>query len=262
MEKDLISVQTNVFENPVIKLGNEIINLKDDSGFEFKTNDLPSFLRYVKKATDKILIYRADRVSCVDKVPDYNSITSAECTLERSQKLRILSNQNDRTMNLEEAESFFKSMRSVMEEKNSSFHKTLRNIKLNKVAKVESSKSNNGDFAYIFSMQSTDKKPGGKDEFEPPEKIKFTLPVFKFAPHEIELEFDFIFDYKFIGEECRMSFSIENLDIDEIIEVRSREIMEDLLKDCELEKYWGACSLVKQTDLWEYYKNELKIHGE
>jgi len=261
MDSEAAKITVNS-ETGDVTMGNKVIQLTEWCESSFQTSDIDSFFGYIekKKGDDMELFYTSDSIECRPPDPAPTKDFYAELNLELTNPIHKLLSIQGRKVGVDEFEEFLRYMKPYFGAGCLELLSSARDLKIHKLLKVERQKDNKGNFSYTMSREAA-----GKDEFEPPEKISFLVPVFQHCKADMACVFDFIFDYSQNGEDFMAYYKIESPQFGELLEERKREVLQGIIKDREIgfNAFWGSRQDVTKNDenLHLFNKLHIKTHG-
>lgn len=262
MNNEIKSIQLTEKEH-VLRLGADYIRLGDYTNQEFVTTDIEDFLSYVQSlrsmptANHAVIEYDQNSVKYWSKQsPEMPRIEVplATCKLTSSARLRAIENVNGKTLRNVELEQLLRKLIDNLDTTGRDLLDNMEDFSVSKVLKVKKNKQSNGNYHY-----SVTKDTAGADDFVPPKKLSFTVPVFDGIDTDYKFTFDFEFDYSESGGEVALRFKMENLNLDEAIFKARKEIIKKYLESvAEIPAYWGSRVVHIATDEWSFKRNEAK----
>ena len=123
------------------------------------------------------------------------------------------------------------------------------------ITDIDRQKDNRGNF--VNSIKRTVRGKEEKGEYEFPEKIQFTLPLFNYDVHQVTIEVELKFEYAEADLSYAMMWNLVNFDLDtQLNELCKAYIMSKLERESmDIIRYWGVFNKVPQTDAWSYKQN-------
>lgn len=241
--------------NSEILSGRAFRKLEDKSYQVFTTDDIDSFVEYCniyeeKENTDLFLeastsFVKGFRGYKFDNVREEECF--AECAFFTSEYINSLSSVNSRYISDTDMQSLLKKMRVNIGTDGLELLDNIMDLSISKITKIRKSKKG-ANYNYSVSRESA-----GMDDFVPPKKLSFNVPVFAGFENEAIFTFDFDFDYKEDDGQVRLFFKIENLSLIEILlEERKRIIKEHLSFIGRSKILWGSRKKYLGTDEWSF----------
>jgi hypothetical protein len=239
-----------VYINPnaqgVIRIEKAHLQLEDRSRATFNTDSLVDFEEFVRgNSAGASIFFSASKVVLVENEVTHLTKPRAVCDLSISEPLRVLTTSLNKPIPLVGLERLLTSLRrygqvlSVISE--------LRNLVVSKNLKFERQVDNKANFKLHIE------RTGAAGDWQPPESLKFTVPVFNMVPDTIEIESDFVFTMKDEDGGAPV-FELQNLTWSEDLQERKRQLLEKRLGEmATCPKYWGSHALHELTDgkLWK-----------
>lgn len=241
--------------NSEILSGRAFRKLEDKSYQVFTTDDIDSFVEYCniyeeKENTD---LFLEASTSCVKGFRGYKfdnvreEECFAECAFFTSEYINSLSSVNSRFISDTDMQSLLKKMRVNIGTDGLELLDNIMDLSISKITKIRKSKKG-ANYNYSVSRESA-----GMDDFVPPKKLSFNVPVFAGFENEAIFTFDFDFDYKEDDGQVRLFFKIENLNLKEILLSERKRIIKEHLSFIEKSKIlWGSRKKYLGTDEWSY----------
>lgn len=197
------------------------------------------------------IYYDAGSICAIPLVRNRNTNDIADCSLHYSGQLAAIENLHGRKNSLDSMDELLSSMKKYIDSNAVDLLARMKDLSVRKITNIDRKKDDRGNFTFLVETKSN------KSDIELPETIKFTVPVFKYHPETINLEFSVFFNYEILQEDenakVRMGITLRNYEIDDLIQQRQREIIEKYLSGFNTEKiYWGEYDINKQTDEWKY----------
>ena len=246
-----------------LRLGADVIRLGDFTSQEFVTTDIEDFLSYVQGLRDTPTASRAvieyDQNSVKYWASRYPEMPRDEkplatCKLTSSARLQALQNINGRNVTRDDLESFLRKLADNLDSAGRDLLDSIMDFNVSKVTKIKRSKQPNGNYHYSVTKESA-----GSDDFVPPKKLSFTVPVFDGIDTDYKFTFEFGFDYVEADGLVALKFKLENLNLDEAIFKARKAIIKTFLESVsEIPAYWGSRVVHLATDEWSFKRNEAK----
>lgn len=243
-----------------LRLGADVIRLNDFTSQEFVTTDIEDFLSYIKgdvQSPDAVIEYNQNAVQhwhSRTPVSPRDEKPLATCKLTSSTRLRAIEAVNGKTIGRDELEQFLRRLIDNLDVPGRDLLDNVMDFNVSKVTKIKRSKQSNGNYHYSVTKESA-----GADDFVPPKKLSFTVPVFDGIDTDYKFTFEFGFDYVEAGGEVALRFKLENLNLDEAIFKARKEIIKKYLESvAEIPAYWGSRVVHLATDEWSIKKNDVK----
>jgi uncharacterized protein YfdQ (DUF2303 family) len=180
----------------------------------------------------------------------------AELELQETIPLAMIRDINGATKSLAMFESWLNDMKPFLGEGALDMLGRLKDFQVNKITKMERKKERNGNYHFLISKASAE-----KEDFEPPETLIFKVPVFEHLDHEMDITFEFWFDFSLTDDGPSVTFKLFNPLLREAILKRQKEIMVKELKDVneDISRFWGNAVTIERTDSWKYKQNTISL---
>lgn len=260
MNTEIQSIQLADKEQ-VLRFGADFIKLSDATAQEFVTTDIEDFITYVQRLhkdgfgstveyNQSAVQYWPCRIS--DNPRDEKPL--ATCKLASSARLQAIQRVNGSEISRDTLEQFLRKLLDNLDTAGRDLLDNVMDFNVSKVTKIKRSKQPNGNYHYSVTKESA-----GSDDFVPPKKLSFTVPVFDGIDTDYKFTFDFGFDYVEAGGEVALKFKLENLNLDEAIFKARKEIIKKFLESVsEIPAYWGSRVVHLATDEWSFKRNDAK----
>lgn len=240
----------------LVRIGNDMIALADESMLELETNDIESFTKYLMELPPEhepySIYYGETNVTAMPNKASYHSKAFAHCGLSDSVLMAVLKRfiREGITHTLTDFEDFLHSMTSAWKMNAKEVYDLVRDFSLKKITHIERKKDNRGNFHYCVSRKDE------REDVAPPEQITFELPVFKFLADTITLTFDVVMSYSEDDEDSvDVRFRLKNPLFEEYLQERQTAIISGVLAKTTMPCYWGNINLHQQTDEWRHKEN-------
>ena len=232
----------------------------------FSTNRVSSLKNFLSDfgKDSEYSIYYGDKIISVwplvagTKDISKNEIAFAVCNLEFTDELNILRSK----INVDIREKDFCELLRKMAKYGDllKIKDDIENMEMKKIVSMSKSKDSRGNYSFEYSV-----KDHGKASFLPPEKLSFTIPVFKHIEKSIQFDLEFVFSYVMAGadeaKEARLTYRLEMLNLDQFIEKACTVLIEDQMNQFSCKKYWGSLSMETKTDEWMYKDVPMVFEG-
>lgn len=258
-----IKSMTLADKEQTLRFGADVIRLGDYTAQEFVTTDIEDFLAYVQgirampTAEHAVIEYNQNAVQYwASRHPEMPRVETplATCKLTSSARLRAIESVNGKVLDRSDLERLLRKLIDNLDTAGRDLLDNLSDFNVSKVTKIKRSKQPNGNYSYAVTKESA-----GSDDFVPPKKLSFTVPVFDGIETDYKFSFDFEFDYLESQGEVALRFKMENLNLDEAIFKARKEIIKKYLESvAEIPAYWGSRQVRLATDEWSYKRNEAK----
>lgn len=235
-----------------LSLGNQIINLTDESKKIFKTASLASFSFFASHHAEETEIYFNEaEVWQVPKKAAANFLPLAHCAMESAQPLKVLESKIGKTLSIEELETLLRSLRPYAVGKHLEILSNLRNFSTSKKNTYARDVSANGDYRLLIQREAV------AGDWIPPAGLLFVVPIFAYGKETVNIETEFFFT---VNEATSAPvFRLENLCFSEIISERRKEVIEDILSEIDVPQYWGTFEHKTLNDGWKYRENKATL---
>ncbi len=239
-------VVTGVKEKLLI--GSDFHVLQDKTGQTFRTNRVEDFIRSLDGKKDFHVLLSPDQLTANPVEVDRYSVPISTCSLADSEALATLRGMRNQTITFQRFTELMEQLKRFGDATTLDFISQLRAFKLKKILSIESSKETNGDFSYRMALEK------GSNDFEPPSKLVFNVPVFSSIPSPMRLEFDlhFIVDQENMA---KLAFLLKSYSFDDDVEKEQQGIINSMLDKVDAPKYWGAIEKSVKDDSWSYKAN-------
>lgn len=237
------------------RIGNDVITLEDECHRIFVTDELKSFINYLKNGIEEGFFILYNHEECRAQPDGYNRNTDdiAICSLTCHPALEMLLGKVDRSMDLKTFEDLLRYMRAYSDSAAFDLMSWVKDFNVSKVTSIQRKKEPNGNYNFVVSRESSD-----REKYTPPEQITFTLPIFEHIETKISFTFDFIFDFTNSDDVVLTSFKIINPTFREDLKTAQKAILSTELNTLKNEKYWGSTKIEKHDNSWMYRENSLK----
>lgn len=255
-------------DKEVLTLKNQTHELESNAHQTFITDRFSSFKDYVKDYEgDKSpysLYYNESSIEAwpclADSYTKRDTDAISICTLKFTDELTLLK----RCINEDISEGGFVELLRKLSSycpASLSLKDNIENMKVKKILSMSKSKDTRGNCSYEYSV-----KDESKSSFNPPESLKFTIPIFKHIEDKtIPFPLDFVFTYKTLGCEegksIKIAYRLEMLNLDQFVEKACTVIIEDQMKSFAAPKYWGNLKKIVHTDEWKYLDVPMEFKG-
>jgi hypothetical protein len=233
-----------------LSIGNQVIELADESKKTFHTDNLKAFESFVAGRTGEAEIYySATEVALVPTKAEKNFRPLAICKLAAAPALLLLKGSIGAELNINQFEKLLTSLRKYAVGSHLIVLSNLRSFSVAKKQTYERDIDNKGNFRLLVQRESA-----GAGDWTPPEKLTFALPVFTFLEESITIDCDLVFSVQDGGQPV---FQLENLTFNEEALERRVEILDARLgKVATCPKYWGSWQHHELTDTWKWRENK------
>jgi hypothetical protein len=238
-----------------VLLGNQILVLEDNTVSTFSTSSIDDFLKDMEPNT---IVYHtvSELEAYYDEEATYNKAKPiAKCSIKKTGILNFLEKMNDKKMDLADFDKFLRVVRNYLTGANSlQLMDILTNFQIKKSKSISRQQDHQGNYSYCVVSEK------GKDDFEFPKSISFSIPIIQNITTKIDLAFDFFFSWEEAdGGNIVLSFRIQNIDLADIIEQNIKEIICAKLTEAKITNYFGTYAVIPQTNAWSLHRNELVI---
>lgn len=240
------------------RLGGTVIDLNDESRGKFTTSCLADFTEYVKALPDKsglIISFTETEIVLSDTKFSQNWVPAAVCKPVQSVYLRELLGAANKVLDLQTIENLIRRLRAHASTQALQILDFCKRGLVEKIVKIERSRDNRGNYNFSMSRSS-----GSKDDFQPPQKVAFDLPVLDQCDETMEITLEPVFILKESPDGAPvMGFSLENLIVKEQVSDQIRGIIRASAKEIGLPAYFGTIDLNRSTDAWRHLENPMVI---
>jgi hypothetical protein len=248
---------TVIAKDGVARIGSDFHVLEDESSYVFETDSVEDFKKYVvdSNVPDTRICFTYGKAIAFN--PEEAHQTSRELAvlkLSEHALLGVLSNVILKKQSLEQMEEFLMKMRPYLDDNGLFLLSNIRDFRVSKILKIERQKTKNANYTYHISRQSA------ADDFTPPEKIAFIIPIYNHIAETVRIEMEVLFDFSEVEDDNEKKsvetvFTLFNYQFTEHVQWLKKEITTRELNTLAFEKFWGDVSLNKATDSWKYQKN-------
>lgn len=241
----------NAAPDGTLSIGNQIIELKDESKKVFITDNLLAFEKFLAGRTgDAEIYYSAKEVTLVPEKAEKNFRILANCTLQDSEPLAQLSKAVGADLSIVQFEKLLTSLRRY-----GSFLSIISNLRAFSVAKKQTYErdiDNSGNYRMLIQREAA---AGGN--WVPPERLTFSVPVFTYLEDLFTAELDLVFTVQDTGQPV---FRLENLTFaQDLLERRIQVLDARLSKAATCPQYWGTYANHALDDGWKYRENKAAL---
>lgn len=254
VKKQVINVNCEKGESEVLlRTGNDIIKLEDQTAQTFYTNEIQSFLSYLTSIDFIGYLYctKLDLTACVNEVVTQSTKSVAVCDLEMSEYIGKISGLNHKSMNPKEFDRVLKQMRRYYDKNGRELEIRNKNLEINAVLNAKRIKNKDGTFEILVTRKNADGA-----HIVIPDTVVFNVPLYKYHNDLIAVKMDVTFDYEVVDGEFKAQWTLDCWDLDEIINESYKVIIENYIKCYEWKRFWGKTKIFKQTDEWRYKTNK------
>ncbi len=232
-----------------ISIGNQVIDLEDDSKKTFNTDNLKAFEEFTTgRAGESEIYYSESEVSLVPLKADKNFKPLAVCTLKPSPSLALLAANVGKVLDVVKFETLLTALRKYAVGSHMLVLSNLRALTIAKKQTYERDLDNKGNFKLLMIRESA------TGDWLPPETLVFSLPLFTYLDEKVEITCDFILNVEETGQP---SFQLQNLTfVQEVQEARVKVLETRLGEKSTCPKYWGSCAHHAMDNGWKYRENK------
>jgi hypothetical protein len=238
-------------------IGADVIQLKDQSSETFNTDYFSDFVRFITKvkSNNDTVFYNERGAILMPAVFEDPRHTNplAKVTIATHPRLEALLNVNGKSMGLDTIENLLRRLKGNLNPDGLELLNNVADFKVAKVQKIERKKERNGNYKFNVSRESA-----GSGDFIPPETVRFRVPIFQGLVETVTIEMEFRFEFKDTGDSVRLEFTLENLNIDEVILEARKTALWKSLNEAGVTAYWGGLVKNLQTDAWQYQRNAVE----
>lgn len=231
--------------------GNNFVELQDITTAKYVTNSIADFARYTK---DNIVgdwpIFITETGCCVYDPNELNRYTTSVAKLELSISPYITSFGRivNSDIKITEFEKFLRSMLDFADKEAIRLYDFCRNLDIKSITQIRRAVDNQGNFILNVSRQA-----GENDNLNLPEKVHFSLPVFRKIPEAKKIfSFTTSLDYDSGKDGAVVTLQLMNYTWDDCVMSACKDVCYDHLKELPNPKYWGAKVIEHDTDSWKY----------
>lgn len=268
MESSILEKANIIPPDGKLLLGADIITLSEDYTEQtFVTDDLYDTVEWIKHMRsseprqDLVLEYDTKTVKLWAALVSSKARTDfplIHCNLTEHPRTTLLRQMNGKWHDLEEFEELLITLRENMaSESCADLIGSLRDFRVTKITSIERQKDpRTGDFSFQYSRVTpkTGKELGPSD-FEPPQTVKFKVPLFEGTKDRAEFEFDFLFDYESDSGSVELKFKLKNITLAEKIKDAGKAIVTAYVSSIGLPAFWGGRAIKTHTDDWRFRRN-------
>lgn len=243
-----------------VLIGSHFHILEDETQGQYLTDSLEDFILNSKlkieagEFEEASLYFQDKNLKVYPDNPDRYSVPLMICNLSPSDALVRLTHAVGADCDRDDFEEFLLNMKPYLMDDSRDLLSQVRDFSLNKVTSMNRKKERNGDYFFAYVSESS-----GKDDFLPPETVKFCLPLFKGLEETEVIQLDFDFNYKQSGEDIYLKFKLRFSDFDEEISRLQKGIIARRIESLDMPKYYGEFVVNKQDDSWKYDKNTIDL---
>ena len=237
-----------------VLVGSHFHELKDETVATYETDNIPVFFKYLEDIGEPAIIYyNLSNVKAMPKESNRYGNALAFLSLQHTPPYMKLANIRGNKMSLDGFEMNLNILKPYMDANGLELLANLRDFKVNRIQKVVRQKDRQtGNYSFQVSQEGA-----GKDDFTPPAKVKFEVPLFTHIPDTLVADLDFEFSFKANEDEVNLYFILNSIQFPEIVENRHKEILNQYLKTQKCPYYWGDLVTDTHDDSWRYKKNEI-----
>lgn len=223
--------------------GNAFHVLEDHTTKTIHTTSIKTLADYIKTLTAYQVYYSANSIDVLPEEKDRYTLPIISCSLGNSDVLNEVIRMNHKTYNKHNLMILLKQTMPFLNSDGVNLLQRLRKFRIT----ANSTTVQEDDDSGAILLES--KEQNKILSIEIPEKIVFGVPVFKYHPEIIYIEF--VLEVKVTEEDNQLLISFHNFDYVDKINETKKEIIEDYLKECDC-KYWGSHLFNIATDSWKY----------
>lgn len=240
-------------------LGKSFVELQGKRQHCFETDNIFDFIRYLKEEDFKHppfkLYGNIENVTAQSVNSEYKEGDIALFEIKKHPALILLLYNTDSRKDIEEFEELLKKLKQYTDAQGFEVFKTLRNIDITKILRVQKSSDNKGNCAYAFS------RSGGSDDIEWPKTISFTVPVFRSIPEalKIKITFELIFKYSAKDDNVKLYFTLYNNEVFMEVEAAINSFISKNFEAVGLSLFSGTLHCNDMTDSWKYKESSVLL---
>ena len=243
-------------------LGPSFIKLQDKTTTTFQTKNLYDFKNYLQDGTIKIVFADNLVLEAYEDVqlaaPEFNNNPLAKCNLSFHPALTLLINNNNKTIGLESFSELLTMLKKYLHPDDLFISDICKNLKVTKIISIDREKDNRGNYLYSVKAEK------GKNDFEFPEQIKFSVPLFDDRSNfVIELTFMLIFTWEVSPSGgVSLQFKLNNLELIQTLrELSAEKIAAYFANETTLTIYFGQLNTNKHLDEHLYKITQLPAYN-
>lgn len=241
-------------------LGNETFILDDETRTVFEASDAVRLAAYLEGCPGGVSAFDvyigASRIEAFDRGEDINrqSQPYGSCGISEHPIVSLLRAKNGLKMGLNDFTIFLQKVKPYLGSDSLFLLDNISDLKIQKVLSIDHKNDRRGN--YNFSVKA---ERGNKD-YEFPQTVKFNIPILKGVNGNVrEVEFGFYFEWSVAEESVKLNFSIENFELQVLINDLADEILEAVFESKIFFIHHGTLAIIKQSDEWKYKRNDLVI---
>jgi len=233
--------------------GCDYVQLTDGTDDTFDTDSIDSFADYLSiKDNDFRLFYDESVCRAIESNVKYNTKSIAVCSLQFSLLMQKLVNVANQNLGLDALEEFLTIMKPFIDQSGIDLLSCCNDFQSSKITSVKRKRDQKkGNFCFSISQEDT-----GKNDFDPPESVKFELPIFDFIDDASKFEFEIHFSHRATEDDCRVYFKFYNPMFNNLLRMEQKRIIESKLERIDAPKFWGSLEINNRTDEWKYKFNK------
>ncbi len=216
--------------------------LEDHTQNIFKTTSIKTFSEFIEKSNDYNVFYSPEEIVAMPIDCNRYTLPLAVCTIDNSKALTDIIHLNNLTLSKSMLIIELKKTQRFLDTDGHSLLKELRSFKItSEEIRIYEDDDSGGNVL--------ETKKGSKIiSATLPEKISFRMPIFRYHPDEIKIEF---IVESTITDSNQIELTLHNFDHVDLINDAEKTIIEEYLSKFD-NKFWGKHNIVEMTDLWKY----------
>ncbi len=263
MENEKIRVNVTSDREGVsrVLLGNDLIELSDESSIRYQADNLESFAKYINPFEahegdvcdpTHALFATSTGVTCIETDVEYNTEVLAQCSLTKTDRYKTVTGMLNSDITPIQAERFLRPNKDLLDTCGRDVLSRVEKLSVSRVENIVREKGRDGSMEISYS-----RKGGGREEADIPERFKITLPLYKYHTETVSLDVEVFFDYTTIEGAVVLKWRFDCYNIDELVEQVSREMFRTHLGDLKMPLFFGSAQVLKKTNEWKYSQNKL-----
>lgn len=238
-------------------LGNNIINLSDQTKGTFKTNSLMALAEYLTVLDFEIFANGLNIDAYLSKdilfdALNYTTMPHAQCVLKYSQQIELLKRINQKPHSLPEFIELMRTLKKYSDKDALQLLDALNDLKIKKIIDIQHKTDSRGNFNVVIKADK------GSSDYQFPETISFVVPLFDVRDGlEVQVDFDLTFTWSFEESAAKLSFKLTNYDLNADLELAVWLKCTEVLKGDNIVLNHGSYSINQQTN--EYLFKESSI---
>lgn len=241
-----------------LTLGADVIKLDDQSRETYHTDDFKEFVKFAKANASEgsLVIYNDEQATMVGPLfkDARNNGPKAVVVMKTHPRLEEILKINGKDLSLQAVETLLRKLKKNLVPDGLLLLDRVCDFKVAKVQKIERKKERNGNYRFLATRESA-----GTDDFTPPETVKFDVPLFEGMEEKVSVVMDFRFEYTDRADGVTLSFTFENLNIEEELLEARKMVLGDALSSTGITALWGSHQILLGTNNWSFQRNPADI---